>query len=137
MAGSVWKRPGLEESVWHKGEDVPAFGVWGKSTHCPELAQLTEDRVLEISVISESPIPYDTNGETEAQEGTDLPGVLQLVEGRAKIQTWGAGTLGFSSQLCPIPASYCIFLQKGDKNWVVVRIQIYISRTQGLATASN
>ena len=71
-------------------------------------------------------LPCGTNGETEAQEGRDLPRVLQLVGGRAKIQTWGTGALGFQSQLCPIPASYYAFLEKGNKNWVIVKIQIHI-----------
>lgn len=54
--------------------------------HHPELAHLPEDRVLEsLCWILRVQPPCGTDGETEAQEGRDLPRILQLVGGIAKI----------------------------------------------------
>lgn len=97
-----------QKSVWDKGAKVSAF--WGKGTHCSVVlthrGQSPGKPLLDLRV----QLPCGTNGETEVQEGRDLPRVLQLVGGAS-----GAGALGFQSQFLSIPASYCTFLGKGDK----------------------
>lgn len=86
---------------------LPSGGRVPIGQSCPN-SQRTES--WKASVGSRVQLPCGTNGETEVQEGRDLPRVLQLVGGAR-----GAGALGFQSQFRSIPASYCTFLGKGDK----------------------
>lgn len=100
------------------GASVSAF--WGKSTIAQSWHTSQEARVLESPCwILESNRLVVPMGK-QAQEGRDLPRILPLVGGTAKIQR-EQGHLGFGPSSAP--ASYCVFWE-GNKDWIVV-IPIY------------
>ena len=130
MAGGVWQWPASEKSVWDKGAKVSAF--WGKGTHCSELSQLTEDRVLEsLCWILESNSLVVQMGKLRSKKEETCLGSCSWLVVLAE-----QGPLGFSPSSSPSQQVTALFWEKGTK-WVIVRHQIHISRTQGLATAST
>lgn len=126
-----WRRPELEECVWDMGANMYAF--WRQSTHHPELANLTEARVLEGLLDLTVQPPVVQRGKPRPRprkEGTCPESSNWLV---AEPPARGAGTLGFQSQLCSISASYSTFIETEDKELGVCE-NSNTSRTQGLAT---
>lgn len=111
MADSVWKRPGLEERVWDVGENVSAFRR--KSIHHPELAHLTEARVLEALLDLTAHPSCGTDREIEAQEGRDLPRVFHLVVE----PTWRSGALGFQLSSAPPQEVTAAFRERERTGW--------------------
>ena len=77
--------------------DANVSAFWRKSTH--HTLQRPGSGVVSAGFYS--PTLCGTDGETEAQEGRDLPRSLQLVGGRAKVQTWEAGHLSVSPSSVP------------------------------------
>lgn len=97
---------------WETDANVSAF--WRKGTHHPELAHLTEARGLESlcwALLSNHLVVQVR----EAQEGRDLPRVLQLVGGRAKNQTWEVRHLSFSPSSAPPQEVTAPLWERGDK----------------------
>lgn len=82
------------------GSGCKCVCILGEEHHRPELAQLTEDRVLESPcwILESNPLVVPMG--KQAQEGRDLPRILQLVGGTAKIQR-EQGHLGVSPSSAP------------------------------------
>lgn len=114
VAGSVWRRPALG-GVWNVDANVvfDLSALWRESAHHPKLAHRSGQRPGKSLLGFTVQPPCGTGGETEAQEGKDLPRVLQLVRGQSQDSDLGRGALGLQPQLCSIPGSDCSLSGKG------------------------
>lgn len=106
---------------------------WRQSTRDPELAHLTEARVLESLLDLTIQPPYGTDRETKTQGGRDLPRILRLVGGRANL---GNRDIWVSAPALLHLSKLQHLLEKGDKELGICEVA-NISRTQGLATGST
>lgn len=133
VAGSVWKKLGLEECVWNIGANMMHSGGKAPITQSWHTSQRLEPCKVCWSLQS---TPCGTD---KGNQGPGRKGPAQgPPTGWWQSQLGEQGHLDFSPrfQLCSISASYTTFLEMGDKELGVCE-DSNISITQGLATGST
>lgn len=94
------KGQGWRSAVWDMGANVSAF--WGKSTHRPELAHLTETRVLEgrCWLLHSNPLVVQM-GKLRTKKEETCPGSSSWFVAEPKFRLGDQGHLGFSPSSAP------------------------------------